>query len=47
MYFYVYLKQMLYRKDMEINNLNGRVEEEQNLVAQLLRKIKELNVCIS
>ncbi len=29
---------------MEINHLNSKVEEEQNLVAQLQKKIKELNV---
>jgi len=32
------------RKDFEINQLNGKVEEEQNMVAQLSRKVKELQV---
>ena len=32
------------RKDMEINNLNSKLEDEQNLVAQLQKKIKELQV---
>ena len=36
-----------HRKDSEINNLNTRVEEEQALVAQLQKKIKELMVRIS
>merc|ERR1712012_306356 len=30
------------RKDAEINNLNGKLEDEQNLVAQLQKKIKDL-----
>ena len=30
-----------YRKDSEINNLNSRLEDEQSLVAQLQKKIKE------
>lgn len=29
---------------MEINNLNGKLEDEQNMVAQLQKKIKELQV---
>ena len=29
---------------MEVNNLNGKLEDEQNLVAQLQKKIKELQV---
>ncbi len=32
------------RKDQEINTLNSKLEDEQNLVAQLKRKIKELQV---
>lgn len=32
------------RKDMEINGLNSKLEDEQNLVAQLQKKIKELQV---
>lgn len=32
------------RKDMEINGLSSKLEDEQNLVAQLQRKIKELQV---
>ena len=32
------------RKDTEINGLNSKLEDEQNLVAQLQKKIKELNV---
>ena len=32
------------RKDTEINNLNGKLEDEQSLVAQLQKKIKELTV---
>lgn len=32
------------RKDQEISSLNGKLEEEQNLVAQLQKKIKELQV---
>ena len=32
------------RKDSEINNLNGRLEDEQNLIAQLQKKIKEQQV---
>lgn len=32
------------RKDSELNSLNSKLEEEQNLVAQLQRKIKELQV---
>ena len=34
------------RKDMEINSLNSKLEDEQSLVAQLQKKIKELNVRI-
>ena len=33
-----------FRKDMEINSLNSKLEDEQNLVAQLQKKIKELQV---
>lgn len=33
-----------YRKDMEVKNLNSKLEDEQSLVAQLQRKIKELQV---
>ena len=33
------------RKDGEINALNTKLEGEQNLVAQLQKKIKELQVC--
>ena len=29
---------------MEINSLNSKLEDEQNLVAQLQKKIKELQV---
>ena len=32
------------RKDMEINQLSGKLEDEQSLVVQLQRKIKELQV---
>ena len=32
------------RKDMEINQLSGKLEDEQSLVMQLQRKIKELQV---
>jgi len=32
------------RKDVEINGLNSKIESEQNLVAQLQKKIKELLV---
>ena len=32
---------------MEINNLNGKLEDEQSLVASLQKKIKELQVCHS
>lgn len=32
----------VYRKDSEIKALNSKLEDEQNLVAQLQRKIKEL-----
>ena len=34
----------LRRKDMEINGLSSKLEDEQNLVAQLQKKIKELQV---
>ena len=33
-----------YRKESEINNLNARLEDEQSLVAQLQKKIKEQQV---
>ena len=33
-----------FRKESEINSLNGRLEDEQSLVAQLQKKIKELLV---
>ena len=29
------------RKDFDINQLNGRIEDEQNTVSQLSRKVKE------
>ena len=32
------------RKDVEINQLSGKLEDEQSLVVQLQRKIKELQV---
>jgi len=32
------------RKDGEISSLNAKLESEQNLVAQLQKKIKELQV---
>lgn len=32
------------RKDGDISNLNAKLESEQNLVAQLQKKIKELQV---
>ena len=32
------------RKDLEVKNLNSKLEDEQSLVAQLQRKIKELLV---
>ena len=35
---------LVYRKEQEINNLNGKLEDEQSLVAQLQKKIKELTV---
>ena len=31
---------------MELNNLNSKLEDEQNLVAQLRKKIKELQARI-
>ncbi len=34
----------LSRKDQEINSLNSKLEDEQSLVAQLQKKIKELQV---
>ena len=34
----------IYRKDLDIKNLNSKLEDEQSLVAQLQRKIKELQV---
>jgi len=34
----------VYRKDGEISSLNAKLESEQNLVAQLQKKIKELQV---
>ena len=34
------------RKDMEVNHLNGKLEDEQSLVGQLQKKIKELQVII-
>lgn len=40
-YFYVH-----FRKDAELNSLHSRLEDEQSLVAQLQRKIKELQVTI-
>jgi len=33
-----------YRKDAEIGSLNSKLENEQSLVAQLQKKIKELLV---
>ena len=39
-----YLLYLIYRKDNEINSLNGKLESEQNLVIQLQKKIKELQV---
>ncbi|GFN81923.1 myosin heavy chain [Plakobranchus ocellatus] len=36
------LEENVRRKDMEINGLNSKLEDEQSLVAQLQRKIKEL-----
>ena len=38
------LEEGVRRKDVEIGSLNSRLEDEQNLVAQLQRKIKELQV---
>ena len=35
---------MSYRKDSEISGLNSKLESEQSLVAQLQKKIKELQV---
>ena len=32
------------RKDMEINNLNSKMEDEQSTIAQLQKKIKQLQV---
>jgi len=42
----VKLPLLFFRKDNEINNLNGKLESEQNLVAQLQKKIKELQVTL-
>ena len=46
LFFYIYCitKNLVsfYRKEMEIKSLNSKLEDEQNLVAQLQRKIKEL-----
>lgn len=35
-----------YRREQEINSLSSRLEDEQGLVAQLQRKIKELQARI-
>ena len=37
---------MNFRKDAEISNVNSKLESEQNLVAQLQKKIKELQASI-
>jgi len=37
---------MIFRKDAEISNVNSKLESEQNLVAQLQKKIKELQASI-
>ena len=41
------LQYLFYRKDTEINSLNSKLEDEQSLVAQLQKKIKELQVMFS
>jgi len=33
-----------YRKDFEISQLNGKIEDEQNICIQLQKKLKELQV---
>ena len=38
------LSKTISRKDMEINSINSRLDDEQNLVAALQKKIKELQV---
>ena len=35
---------LLFRKDFDINQLNGRIEDEQNTVSQVTRKLKDLQV---
>ena len=40
----VELLSVLSRKDMELASLNTKLEDEQGLVAQLQKKIKELQV---
>jgi len=34
----------IFRKDFEISQLNSKIEDEQNIIIQLQKKIKELQV---
>jgi len=44
-YFKIILMFIAHRKDVEVSQLNAKLESEQNLIAQLQKKIKELLVC--
>lgn len=37
-------KTVFFRKDFEISQLNSKIEDEQVIIAQLQKKIKELQV---
>ena len=38
------LEELVRKKDGEINNLNGRLEDDANMIAKLQKTIKELQV---
>lgn len=40
-----FLFNSLVRKDLELNKISSKIEDEQALVIQLQKRIKELQVC--
>lgn len=39
------MEELIRKKDGEINNLNGRLEDDASMIAKLQKTIKELQVC--